>query len=235
MRAPVERSRASSGAPRGFFLTVEGVEGSGKTTHVRLLEAALSGRGYAVTVTREPGGTPLAEALRTLLLGTEGETPVPEAELFMLLASRAQHLQKLILPRLDRGGVVICDRFADASLAYQGGGRGLGVERVAAANLLATSGIVPDLTLLFDVPVEEGLARVGKRSRSGGDLTRFDREEEDFHLAVRKVYLDLAAREPERFRVVDATRPKDEVARDVLAAVEERLRRRREDGGLAAG
>ncbi len=232
MRAPLERARAASGVPRGFFLTFEGTEGSGKTTHVRLLKTALEERGYRVDGTREPGGTPLAEALRSLLLGTEGETPVAEAELFMLLASRAQHLQKRILPRLDAGDVVICDRFSDASLAYQGGGRGLGLERVAAANDLAASGIRPDLTLLFDVPVDESLIRVGRRSAEGGDLTRFDREYREFHEAVREVYLSLARREPDRFAVLDATVPKPELAARVLGEVEPRLVRRRADGGL---
>ncbi len=233
MNRTVERARTSSGVPRGFFLTLEGVEGSGKTTHARNLAAALEERGYRVVVTREPGGTPLAEALRALLLGTEGETPEPEAELFMLLAARAQHLRRFILPRLDRGEVVLCDRFADASLAYQGGGRGLGVERVAAANALATSGIGPDFTLLFDITVEEALDRVGKRGRSGGDVTRFDQEARDFHEAVRSVYHRLAAAERERFLIVDSALAKPEVARLVLEAVEPRLRRRREDGGLA--
>lgn len=232
MRAPVARARASSGVPRGFFITFEGTEGSGKTTHVRFLSEALTERGYVVDVTREPGGTPLAEALRALLLGTDGETPVPEAELLMLLAARAQHLQTRILPRLDAGGVVICDRFSDASLAYQGGGRGLGVERVAAANEFAASGIRPDLTFLFDVPVDETLRRVGRRGEDGGDLTRFDREYREFHVVVRDVYLSLARREPERFVVLDSTVPKPELAARVLAEVEPRLARRREDGGL---
>ncbi len=232
MRVPVERARASSGVPRGFFLTFEGTEGSGKSTHVRLLQGALLERGYRVDVTREPGGTPLAEALRDLLLGTEGEVPVPETELFMLLACRAQHLQKRILPRLDAGEVVLCDRFSDASLAYQGGGRGMGIERVAAVNELATSGIGPDFTILFDVPVDETLARVGKRGREGGDVTRFDREFREFHEVVRDVYRALASREPERFVVLDATVPKPQLAAQVLEAVEPRLARRRAEGGL---
>jgi dTMP kinase len=228
----LERARSSTGVPRGFFLTLEGVEGSGKTTHAKMLRAALEEAGATVTLTREPGGTPLGEALRHLLLGTDGEAPVPEAELFMLLASRAQHLQTFILPRLDRGEIVICDRFADASLAYQGGGRKLGVEAVALANALATSGIAPDYTVLFDLSVEEALARVGKRGREGGAYTRFDQEARDFHEAVRSVYLRVAAAEPERFLVVDAALPKPDLSRRIRGAVETRVARRREDGGL---
>lgn len=228
----LERARTSGGSPRGFFLTLEGVEGSGKTTHARMLKAELEAAGEVVTVTREPGGTPLGEALRKLLLGTEGEPPVPEAELFMLLASRAQHLQTFILPRLDRGEIVICDRFADASLAYQGGGRGLGVEAVASANALATTGIAPDFTVLLDLSVEEALARVGKRGREGGAYTRFDRETREFHQAVRSVYLRLAGAEPERFLVIDASAPKPEVSLRIREATAEWVGRRRADGGL---
>ncbi len=232
MKSPVERARASSGVPRGFFLSLEGIEGSGKTTHARFLEANLKDLGYTVVMTREPGGTPLGEALRDLLLGTEGDTPVAEAELFMLLAARAQHLQRFILPRLDRGEVVLCDRFADASLAYQGGGRQLGVEYVERLNEFATAGIAPDFTIFFDVEVDEALDRVGRRGAKGGAYNRFDREIREFHERVRAAYLHLLQREQQRFLRVDSTADKKDVARTVLEAVEPRLRRRREDGGL---
>jgi dTMP kinase len=184
-------------------------------------------------MTREPGGTPLGEALRDLLLGTEGDAPVAEAELFMLLAARAQHVQRFILPRLDRGEVVLCDRFADASLAYQGGGRRLGLEPVERANDFATAGIAPDFTIYFDVEVDEGLARVGRRGAKGGDYNRFDREVREFHERVRAAYLRLIERAPDRYLRIDSTADKQEVARAALEAVEPRLRRRREDGGLA--
>jgi dTMP kinase len=233
MRAPVKRARAAGGAPRGFFLSLEGIEGSGKTTHARLLEEGLRERGYRVVMTREPGGTPLGEALRDLLLGTEGDTPVAEAELFMLLAARAQHLQRFILPRLDRGEVVLCDRFADASLAYQGGGRQLGLDRVDEINAFATAGIVPDYTVFFDVAVDEALERVGRRGAKGGEYNRFDQEIREFHERVRAAYLHLLEREPDRFLRVDSTADKQDVARAVLTAVEPLLMRRREDGGLA--
>jgi len=175
----------------------------------------------------------LGEALRDLLLGTEGDTPVAEAELFMLLAARAQHLQRFILPRLDRGEVVLCDRYADASFAYQGGGRQLGLERVEAANAFATAGIRPDHTVFFDVEVDEALDRVGRRGAKGGEFNRFDQEIREFHERVRAAYLGLLERERDRFLRVDSTAEKPEVARTVLDAVEPLLLRRREDGGLA--
>jgi len=232
-RVLLERARTSSGVPRGFFLTLEGIEGSGKTTHARRLEKALTDEGYRVSLTREPGGTPLAEALRSLALGTEGEKPEPETELFIILGARAQHLRRFILPRLDRGEVVICDRFSDASLAYQGGGRGLGLERVAGVNEVATGGLQPDLTVLCDVPVEEALERVRKRHEGGGDYNSFDREGQEFHDAVRAAYLELARRDPERFFVVSVVPSKDDVSAVILSNLLPRLRSRRDDGALA--
>jgi dTMP kinase len=230
--APPERTRTSSGAPRGFFITLEGIEGSGKTTHARFLEAAIRDEGYRVSLTREPGGTPFGEALRTVILGTGEEPPVPEAELYLILAARAQHVQEVVLPRLNRGEVVICDRFSDASLAYQGGGRGLGLDRVARANELATSGLVPDLTLLCDIPVEEALGRVHSRRARGGDYNRFDREKQDFYEAVRAAYLELARRDPDRIVTVSSTEAKEQIAEQLFEVVAPQLRRRREDGGV---
>jgi dTMP kinase len=218
-------------ARRGFFLTLEGIEGSGKSTHARLLEASLAASGYRVFLTREPGGTPLGEELRRFLLGKD-EGPVPEAELFLILAARAQHVATVIRPRLERGEVVLCDRFADATLAYQGGGRGLDRERVAAANALAVGEVTPDLTVLFDIPVEDALKRVHRRRHAGGDFNRFDRETRRFHEAVRDVYLCLARAEPERFLVVDPTGSKVDVARGLLKQVEPRLRARWEQNAL---
>jgi dTMP kinase len=231
-RSPLERARASSGVPRGFFVTLEGIEGSGKSSHVRRLADSLTEAGYPVFLTREPGGTPLGEAIRGLLLGVDGDAPSPEAELYLILAARAQHVNRVILPRLNRGDVVLCDRFADATLAYQGGGRGLGFEPVAGAGALAAPGLTPDLTILCDVPVEEALTRVGRRRRAGGDFNRFDREEREFHEAVRAAYLRLAAAEPGRFRVVSTEGDEIEIARALLAEVEPRLAERRREGGL---
>jgi len=234
MTGPVrERPRTGDGVPLGFFITLEGIEGSGKTTHARRLEAVLAEAGHRVCLTREPGGTPLGEKLRELLLGASGETPVPAAELFLILAARAQHVADVVLPHLERGEIVISDRYADASLAYQGGGRGLGVEPVARANRLATGGLVPDLTVLCTLPVERAVERVRHRHRGGGDMNRFDREAAAFYDAVQRAYLALAAAEPERFTVLDADRPKDELAADILAAAAARIAERDRAGGLA--
>lgn len=226
-------SSPSSAPHRGFFLTFEGIEGSGKTTHLRRLEAILEEKGYRVTCTREPGGTPLAEAMRRLVLGTEGEAPVAEAELFLILAARAQHVRSLILPRLEAGEVVLCDRFSDASLAYQGGGRNLGVARVGEANRVATGGLVPDLTVLFDIPVEEALRRLEKRRRGGGTYDRIDAEERAFHERVRATYLELARAEPDRFLIVASEEEKEEVTTRVAEPVLARLEAHRARGGLA--
>lgn len=219
MSGPGARARTEAGAPRGLFVSLEGIEGSGKTTHGKRLTTHLQALGHRVFLTREPGGTPLAEELRRLLLGTEGECPEVETELLMILAGRAQHVRREIAPRLARGEVVVCDRYADASLAYQGGGRGLGVERVAAGNALATGGLVPDLTLLFDLPVDQAMARVARRGREGGAFNRFDRERREFYHAVRETYLRLAEAEPRRFVVLDATLPKPELAERVREVV----------------
>jgi dTMP kinase len=216
---------------RGFFLTLEGIEGSGKSTHARFLGESLEAEGFRVFLTREPGGTPLGEELRRFLLGRE-DAPVPEAELFLILAARAQHVRTVIRPRLERGEVVLCDRFSDATLAYQGGGRGLDRKRVEAANALAAGDVRPDLTVLFDIPVEASLERVQHRHRAGGDFNRFDGETRRFHEAVREAYLRLARSEPERFLVMEPTGTKAEVARKLLEAVRPRVHARWERKGL---
>jgi dTMP kinase len=216
------RARAPSGVPRGFFLTLEGIEGCGKTTHTRFLADSLRDEGYRVFVTREPGGTPLGEKLRRFILAKD-QAPAPEAELFLILAARAQHVHQVIRPRLNEGEVVICDRFADATLAYQGGGRGLDRERVAAATTLSTVGVVPDLTVLFDLPVEDAWDRVHRRRHSGGDYNRFDREGQAFYRAVRAAYLELATGEPERFVVLDSLGSKEAVAGELLRTVTPRI------------
>jgi dTMP kinase len=228
----VDRARSSSGVPRGFFLTFEGIEGSGKSTHARRLNQQLQDAGYRVYLTREPGGTALGEALRAVLLDPGPEPLVPEAELFIILASRAQHVRRRILVRLEKGEVVISDRYSEASLAYQGGGRGLGLEAVRPADRLATGGLMPDLTILCDLPVEEALARVGARARQGGEVNRFDRETLDFHESVRRTYLHLASQEPERIVVVDTRGSEDEVATRIMDAVEPRLGERRAEGAV---
>ena len=228
-----ERARTSSGVPRGFFVTLEGIEGSGKSTHARRLEQAVRELGFLPYLTREPGGTPLGDALRSLALGDQEEPPVAEAELFIILAARAQHVQQVVLPRLDRGEVVISDRFSDATLAYQGGGRGLGIDRVQIVGELATSGLMPDLTLLCDLPVKVALERVHHRRDRGGDYNRFDQEKHEFYEAVRAAYLELARREPDRIQIVRSTDPKDEITERLKEILIPKLLQRAKDGGLS--
>jgi dTMP kinase len=196
-----------------FFITFEGVEGSGKSTQIRLLRERFAQRGQQVLVTREPGGCPIADAIRAILLDPGNHGLVPRAELLLYAAARAQHIDEIVRPALAAGRVVLCDRFADATTAYQGGGRGLDGALVAQLNTVATAGLVPDLTLLLDVPVEIGLARAKSR---GLVEDRFERDTIAFHLRVREAYLERAALAPARYRVIAASRP----GADVRAAIE---------------
>lgn len=204
-----------------FFITFEGVEGSGKSTQIRTLRQQLEGRGHRVLATREPGGCPIADAIRAILLDPANRALVPRAELLLYAAARAQHVEQVIRPALMEGTIVLCDRFADATTAYQGSGRGLDAGLVGELNAIATAGLLPDLTLLFDMPVELGLARARHRNQSEAQLDegRFELEELDFHQRVRTAYLALAQRE-QRFRIVDATGAADLVAARVTAAVD---------------
>ncbi len=189
---------------RGLFITLEGVEGSGKSTQIRRLADALIKAGYRVLQTREPGGTATAEAIRHILLTTSSQEPVtPQAEALLILAARSQHVTHLIMPALRRGTVVLCDRFSDSTLAYQGSGRGLDLQWLRAANEVATGGLTPDLTLILDLPVSVGLAR---RRIDRGQQNRLDRETERFHRKVRRGFLALAAEEPVRIKIVNANR-----------------------------
>lgn len=201
---------------RGLFITLEGVEGCGKTTQLALLAEHLGRRGRRVVTTREPGGTPLAEALRGLLLDPATGAISPLSELMMYAAARAQHVHAVIRPALERGDVVLCDRFCDSTLAYQGGGRGLAPDQIRTLNTLATGGLAPDCTLLFDLPVEEGLARSGKR----GVLDRIEGEPADFHRRVRAAFLDIARAAPERITIIDASAPAEEVFKAVRDRVD---------------
>lgn len=203
-----------------LFVTFEGPEGAGKSTQIRRLAADLTARGYDVVTTREPGGTVIGEAIRHILLTPEHSAMLPETEALLNTAARAQHVAEVIEPALAAGRVVLCDRFIDSTLVYQGAGRGLPVDSLVQLQRFATRGIWPDLTLLLDLPVEIGQAR---RLASGEPLSRFDADAIGFHERVRTGFLALARDEPERWRIIDAARPEEAVAREVLAAVLECL------------
>lgn len=207
----------------GLFITLEGPEGAGKSTNREYLAELLMQAGIEVVLTREPGGTPLAERIRELLLAPDSEVMAVDTELLLMFAARAQHLAGVIRPALARGAVVLCDRFTDATYAYQGGGRGLAHERIAILEQFVQGDLRPDLTLVFDLPVEVGLARAAAR----GQLDRFEQEQQSFFEAVRQTYLARAAQAPERYRVLDAAQPLSQVQADLAAlfpALLERIR-----------
>ncbi|SDG28793.1 dTMP kinase [Phytopseudomonas seleniipraecipitans] len=195
----------------GLFITLEGPEGAGKSTNREYLAALLREQGIDVLLTREPGGTPLAERVRELLLAPSGEAMASDTELLLVFAARAQHLAQVIVPALSRGAVVLCDRFTDATYAYQGGGRGLDVQRIAQLETFVQGALRPDLTLVFDLPVEVGLARAAARGR----LDRFEQEGREFFEAVRTTYLQRARAEPARYRILDAAQTLEAVQRDL--------------------
>ena len=195
----------------GLFITLEGPEGAGKSTNREYLAERLTSAGCDVLLTREPGGTPLAERIRELLLTPSAEPMAADTELLLVFAARAQHLAQVIRPALAAGKVVLCDRFTDATYAYQGGGRGLSLERIALLEGFVQGSLRPDLTLVFDLPVEVGLARAAARGR----LDRFEQEAQDFFEAVRQAYLARAPQTPARYRLLDAAQP--------LAAVQAQL------------
>lgn len=200
---------------------LEGGDGAGKSTQAGRLADALRADGHDVVRTREPGGTPLGERVRELVLDPAHGPVGPRAEALLFAAARAAHVEQLIRPALAAGRVVVCDRFADSSAAYQGAGRGLGVARVAELNAWATAGLVPDLTVLLDVRAGTGRARRGLRGDPAGD--RLEAEPDAFHDTTRRAFLALAQQEPRRYLVLDADRPADELARTIAAAVRARL------------
>lgn len=200
---------------RGLFITLEGPEGGGKTTNREFLAQRLRDAGHEVVLTREPGGTPLAEKIRNLLLAEHDEPVAVDTELLLMFAARAQHINQLILPALEAGKVVLCDRFTDATYAYQGGGRGISTSRIAVLEDFVQGALRPDLTLLFDLPVEAGMARARQR----GALDRFEQEQQAFFEAVRQNYLQRAAAEPQRFCMVDAGQPLAQVQQQLLPAL----------------
>ena len=202
---------------RGLLITLEGPEGSGKTTQIRHLAEGLTRAGHRVLQTREPGGTPSAEAIRNILLTAPSQEPItPWTEALLILAARCQHVTHFIMPALQRGNVVLCDRFSDSTLAYQGFARGLDLQWLRAANKVATSGLTPDLTLVLDLPVSVGLAR---RRADRGQQNRLDHETERFHRKVRRGFLTLGSEEPGRIKVVNANRPLQEVQEEITQIV----------------
>ena len=211
------------GLKRGFFLSFEGIEGCGKTTQLKGLARRLRALGHLVVETREPGGSPISEQIRTVLLDPKNQGMDPRCELLLFLAVRAQHVDEIIRPALDKGAVVLCDRFTDATVAYQGYARRLGAALVARLNRFATASVQPDLTIFLDVPVALGLAR----KRKTGYLDRLDRESAAFHKAVRNGYVRIARQNPRRVRVVHGTASVDDVARAIDLIVQSRLRARK--------
>jgi dTMP kinase len=203
---------------RGVLITFEGVEGSGKTTQMLRLDRALRRQAYHVERTREPDGTALGVAVRRLF-ERPGIRPEPLVEVFLFMAARHQHVAEKIRPWLRRGRVVLCDRYTDATVAYQGYARGVDPDLIRELNVRATGGVLPDLTLLFDLSPEEGFQRIGRRR-----LDHFEREKLAFHRRVRRGYREIHRAEPKRVRLIQAGRPAAQVARDVSAIVEEYLR-----------
>ncbi|MBA1428191.1 dTMP kinase [Pseudomonas orientalis] len=207
----------------GLFMTLEGPEGAGKSTNRDYLAERLRAAGIEVVLTREPGGTPLAERIREVLLTPSEEPMNPDTELLLVFAARAQHLAEVIRPALARGAVVICDRFTDSTYAYQGGGRGLCQERIAALETFVQGDLRPDLTLLFDLPVEVGMARASARGR----LDRFELEGQAFFDAVRTAFLERARAEPARYHLLDAAQPLAQVQQALDALLPTLLERAR--------
>jgi dTMP kinase len=203
---------------RGRFISLEGIDGAGKSTHAAWLKAALLARGLTVVATREPGGTPLGEALRALLLA---HPMTHDTEALLMFAARLEHVEQVIAPALARGDWVLCDRFTDATFAYQGGGHGVPRERIVELERFIPANCRPDITILFDVPVEVSRERLERGQAKGRNLDKFEREESAFFDRVRNVYLERAALEPARFRVVNAARPMTEVRSDLTRMLAE--------------
>ena len=203
----------------GRFITLEGTEGVGKSTNLRFIESVLQQHRIVYQLTREPGGTPLAEQVRELLLANRDEVVAGDAELLLVFAARAQHLEQVIRPALAAGHWVLCDRFTDATYAYQGGGRGLSKKLIGQLESIVQRGLQPDLTILLDLPVEIGLARASQRAA----LDRFENEQVTFFQQVRNAYLERAAADPERFAVIDASGTLEQVQQQIAVVLERYL------------
>ena len=204
-----------------MFITLEGPEGSGKTTAVELAVKKLEEMGYQIVRTREPGGTPISEQIRNVILDKANTAMDPRTEALLYAASRRQHLVEKVWPAIKEGKIVICDRYLDSSLAYQGGARGLGVDNILNINLFATEGTWPDLTLLFDIDPKIGLARIS--ANANREVNRLDLEKIEFHNSVRNTFLELAKRYPERFVIIDASQSREDVAKATVDAILSRL------------
>jgi dTMP kinase len=214
-------------APRALFISFEGTEGCGKSTQMRILTDRLRADGFTVVENQEPGGTAIGMQVRHLLLDPENAEMAPMAELLLMFASRSQAAAQIVVPALERGDIVISDRFTDSTLAYQGEGRGLGFETVLQEHKLALGELFPDVTICVDIDVEEGLARAHRRNQgtvTGLGEERLDRQSLDFHNRVREGYRKIAALEPRRFRIVDGSGSIDAVAERVWAEIAPRLR-----------
>ena len=206
-----------------MFITFEGGEGAGKSTAIKRIVEKLTSEGYEIVLTREPGGTPIAEEIRNVILDKKNTAMDPRTEALLYAASRRQHLVEKVIPALKEGKLVLCDRFLDSSLAYQGGARGIGIDTVYNMNLFATEGMLPDLTILFDIKPEEGLARIAANSQR--EVNRLDVEKLAFHNKVRDSFHELAKMFPERFVIVDASKTPNEVFADAYKAIEDRLKK----------
>jgi len=208
---------------RGKFITIEGGEGVGKSTQIAALRDYLQSRGQDVVFTREPGGTPRAEKIRALLLESSEEPMPPTCELLLMFAARATHIANVIEPALARGAWVVCDRFTDATYAYQGGGRGLDVGQIETLETLVQRSLRPDLTILLDVDLDVSAARAQQRNSAAGTIDRFEREQRAFFERVRHAYLQQAEREPQRFAVIDAGAERETVAAAIRNVIDMRL------------
>lgn len=206
-----------------LFVTIEGPEGSGKTSAMQIVKAKLESEGHSVVMTREPGGTKISEQIRNVILNPDNTEMDPRTEALLYAASRRQHLVEKIWPSLQEGKIVFCDRYLDSSLAYQGVARGLGVDRILEVNSYATEGTFPDLTVLFDIDPVLGLERINRNKDR--EVNRLDMEKISFHNQVRSGYLELSRRFPERYFVVDASRPLEEVSAVVFKKIAEMLRK----------
>ena len=205
---------------RGLFITFEGPEGSGKSTQLRRLAARLRSEGRTVLETAEPGGTAIGMQIRRVLLDAKNHELRPTTELLLMFAARAQNVDELILPALSRGEIVLCDRFTDSSLVYQGAARGLGAEVVYEVDRIACRGLVPDVTIVVDIATEVGLERARARNQNSQEVeTRLDEQAIDFHRKVRDAYLQLAADEPNRVKLIDGAGSEEKVEKDVWIAI----------------